>query len=588
MKNFKIAKIQQKLKNKNIDCLIINRTDEFLNEYIPQDAERLFWATDFSGSAGRAIISQNNSNLFVDGRYTFQAKEQIDSGVISLLHLNDFYKELNKHLNKNKCVGLDPKLHSIEEVNKIIELTNKNETKLHFTNPNLIDELWIDKPERKYSSIFDHPINYAGIETSDKVDQFIQELKNNNLESYFLSSLDSIAWLLNLRGDDILHTPLAFAYCFISIESKPILYVCVEKLNVDLKIRLSKFLTLEPIEKIHNIFNNLRQNLKIGFDYKNTSYFFYNLALKNKHTPSNLQNPCLIPKALKNETELEGSRRAHIRDGVSITKFLCWLKNHQSVETENEISVANKLLSFRKSNDLFHSISFEPISAIGKNAALPHYRADKNNPIALKNNCIYLSDSGGQYYDGTTDITRTIILGEPDREQIDRFTRVLKGHINLSSHTFPKGTKGTDIDYLARKSLQEIDCDYDHGTGHGIGSFLSVHEAPQRISKKTMFESIELLPGMILSNEPGYYKEGEYGIRIENILVVKDDKENKLKFENLSWAPIDIDLIDPNMLNDNELVWVNEYHQKVYEKLSNFLNLEEKRWLQEVTMPLKL
>mgnify|MGYP001317074359 CR=1 FL=1 len=393
MKNFKIAQIQQNLKNKNIDSLIINRTDEFLNEYIPQDAERLFWATDFSGSAGRAIISQNKANLFVDGRYTFQAKEQIDGGAISLLHLNDFSKELNKHFNKSKCVALDPKLHSIEEVNKIIELANKNETKLHFTNPNLIDELWIDKPKRKHSSIFDHPINYAGIETLNKVEQFIQEIKNNHLDSYFLSSLDSIAWLLNLRGDDILHTPLAFAYLFISVEYKPVLYVCIEKLNKDLKTRLNEFLTLEPIEKIDNIFNNLRKNLKIGFDYKNTSYFFYNLALENNHTPSNLQNPCLIPKAIKNETELEGSRQAHIRDGVSITKFLCWLKNHQSVETENEISAANKLLSFRESNDLFHSISFESISAIGKNAALPHYRANKNNPVALKNNCIYLSDS---------------------------------------------------------------------------------------------------------------------------------------------------------------------------------------------------
>ena len=586
MKNLKIAKIQQKLKEKNIDLLIINRTDEFLNEYIPLDAERLFWATDFSGSAGRAIISQNSSNLFVDGRYTFQAKEQIDDSVISLLHLNDFSKELNNHIDKNKCVALDPKLHSIEEVNKIIKLANKNETKLHFTNPNLIDELWTDKPERKYSSIFDHSINYAGIDTSNKVDQFIQELKKYNLDSYFLSSLDSIAWLLNLRGDDILHTPLAFAYLLISVESKPVLYVCIEKLNTDLKIRLSKFLTLEPIEKIENIFNNLTKNLKIGFDYKNTSYFFYNLALNNNHTPSNLQNPCLIPKAIKNDTELEGSRKAHIRDGVSITKFLCWLKNHQSVETENEISVANKLLSFRESNDFFHSISFESISAIGKNAALTHYRADKNNPVALKNNCIYLSDSGGQYYDGTTDITRTIILGEPDREKIDRFTRVLKGHINLSTHTFPKGTKGTDIDYLARKSLQDIDCDYDHGTGHGIGSFLSVHEAPQRISKKSMFPSAELLPGMILSNEPGYYKEGEYGIRIENINIVKEDKENELKFENISWAPIDRDLIDPDMLNDKELDWINVYHQKVYENLSKFLTQEEQLWLQEVTMPL--
>ncbi len=586
MKNLKIAKIQKKLKNNKIDSLIINRTDEFLNEYIPPDAERLFWVTDFSGSAGRAIINQNNSNLFVDGRYTFQAKEQIDDSVISLLHLKDYSKELNKQFNKNKCVALDPKLHSIEEVNKIIQLANNNETKLHFTNPNLIDELWEDKPERNYSIIFDHPINFAGIDASNKVDQLIEILKNNNLDSYFLSSLDSIAWLLNLRGDDILYTPLTFAYLFISVETKPILYLCTKKLNIDLKNRLSNFLFIESIEKIENIFNNSTKNLKIGFDYKNTSYFFYNLALKNNHIPSNLENPCLIPKATKNETELEGSRKAHIRDGVSITKFLCWLKNHQNVEKENEISVANKLLSFRKLNDLFHSISFDSISAIGKNAALPHYRADKNNPVALKNNCIYLSDSGGQYYDGTTDITRTIILGEPNREQIDRFTRVLKGHINLSSYIFPKGTKGSDIDYLARKSLKEIDCDYDHGTGHGIGSFLSVHEAPQRISKKSMFPSVELLPGMILSNEPGYYKEGEYGIRIENIIVVKEVKENELKFENISWAPIDRDLIDSSMLNHKELDWINSYHKKVYENLAKFLTLEEKDWLQNVTRPL--
>ena len=585
MRNFKIAKIQQQLKDKEIDALIINRTDEFLNEYIPPDAERLSWVTDFSGSAGRAIINQNTSSLFVDGRYTFQAKEQIDKDMISLLHWNHFDEELRKNFEKNKCVALDPMLHSIEEVNKIIELADKNKTKLYFTKSNLIDEVWIDKPERKYSVIFNHPINYAGTDASNKVDQFVKELKSNNLDSYFLSSLDSIAWLLNLRADDILHTPLAFSYLFISVESKSVLYISVEKLNNDLKNRLSNFLILKPIEDIKHVFKNLSKNLKIGLDYKNTSYFFYDLAVNNNLQPSNLQNPCLIPKATKNKTELDGSRNAHIRDGVSITKFLYWLKNHHNVEEENEISVANKLLSFRKQNDLFHSISFDSISAIGKNAALPHYRADKNNPVSLNNNSIYLSDSGGQYYDGTTDITRTIILGEPSSEQIDRFSRVLKGHINLSTHIFHRGTKGTDIDYLARKSLQDINCDYDHGTGHGIGSFLSVHEAPQRISKKNMFPSVELLPGMILSIEPGYYKEGAYGIRIENIVIVQEEG-NELKFENISWAPIDRDLIDSKLFNKKELDWVNSYHQKVYKKLSKFLEPEEKNWLHKVTKPL--
>ena len=303
--------------------------------------------------------------------------------------------------------------------------------------------------------------------------------------------------------------------------------------------------------------------------------------MQNNHKGVSLENPCLLPKATKNLIELEGSKKAHIRDGVSITKFLYWLKNHKNIETETEISVARKLLDFRKSNDLFHSVSFDTISAIGKNAALPHYRADITNPIKMKKNSIYLSDSGGQYLDGTTDITRTIILGNPTHEQKDRFTRVLKGHIRLSSHVFAKGTKGTDIDYLARESLQEIGCDYDHGTGHGIGSFLSVHEAPQRISKKTMFPSVELLGGMILSNEPGYYKENEYGIRIENIIIVQEESKDLFKFENISWAPIDRDLINTEMLNKDELKWINGYHKSVYDKLSEFLTIKEKNWLQK-------
>ena len=583
-KNINILTIQKKLKEKNIDCLIVNRTDEFLNEYIAQDSERLFWATNFSGSAGQAIITQDKSYLFVDGRYTVQSKEQVDENVITLLHHNDFLSHLSKNFKKEKCIALDPKLHSIQDVIKFIELAEKNEAKLYFTKSNLIDELWHNKPKRKYGKIFDHPISFAGVDSSKKLDDFIKILKKNNLDSYFLSSLDSIAWLLNLRGSDILHTPLAFAYLFLNVKNKPVLYLSINNLNLDLKLRLSNFLILKPITEIDDVFKNINTNSRIGFDYKNTSYYFYQLA--NSHIISSLENPCMFPKATKNSTEIDGSKKAHIRDAVSVTKFIFWLKTHENIEEETEISVADKLFNFRKSNDLFHSVSFDSISAIGKNAALPHYRTDINNPIPMKKNCIYLSDSGGQYFDGTTDITRTVILGTPNTEQKDRFTRVLKGHINLSKHTFQKGTKGNDIDYLARESLQKIGCDYDHGTGHGIGSFLSVHEGPQRISKKSMFPSIELLPGMIISNEPGFYKESEYGIRIENIVIVKEINKDLLKFENISWAPIDRDLIEAELLNEKELQWINEYHHLVYQKISHFLNLEEKSWLQKVTKPL--
>ena len=586
MNNIKIKKIQNKLKEKNINTLIINRTDEFLNEYISADSERLLWATDFSGSAGRAIVSQNAATLFVDGRYTFQAKEQIDTSQISIEHLNDFSEKLSGNFIKNECLALDPRLHSIEETLKYADLSVKSETKLYFTEDNLIDELWDNKPIRNYGLVFDHPKNFAGIESSKKLEHVIETLDKNNLGAYFLSSLDSIAWLLNLRGSDILNTPLAFAFLLISLDDKPVLYVKIDMVEPVLKARLAKYINIEPIEKIKEVFNDLKHQTKIGFDFKNSSYFFYDLAIKKNCVPSHLENPCLIPKASKNAVELEGARKAHIRDGVSVTKFLYWLKNHQNIENENEISAAAKLFSFRNSNDLFHSISFDTISAIGKNSALPHYRYDKNNPIPLKKNTIYLFDSGGQYYDGTTDITRTVILGKPTKEQKEMFTRVLKGHISLSTHTFPKNTKGTDIDYLARASLQEIGCDYDHGTGHGIGSFLSVHEAPQRISKKNMFPSVDLLPGMILSNEPGFYKEGEYGIRIENILIVKEENENLFNFENISWAPIDKDLIESSLLNSNDLKWLNNYHQTVFDKLSIFLTAEEKLWLQKVTLPL--
>ncbi len=586
MKNIKIKKIQNKLKDKNIHALIINRTDEFLNEYISPDSERLFWATGFSGSAGRAIVSQNSASLFVDGRYTFQAREQVDSNQISLEHLNDFSKKLSAYFIKNEYLALDPKLHSIEETLKYIDLAAKNETKLYFTEDNIIDELWDDKPKRNYGFVFDHPKNFAGIESSEKLTNVIKTLDKNNLDAYLLSSLDSIAWLLNIRGSDIINTPLAFAYLLISPKDKPILYIKLDVVEPILNKRLTNYINIEPIEKIKDVFNDLEDNSKIGLDFKASSYFFYDLSIKKNCAPVHHENPCLIPKATKNAIELQGARKAHIRDGVSVTKFLYWLKNHPNIENENEDSAANKLFSFRKKNDLFHSVSFDTISAIGKNAALPHYRYDKNKPIPLKKNSIYLFDSGGQYFDGTTDITRTVILGKANKEQKEMFTRVLKGHINLSKHTFPEKTKGTDIDYIARASLKEIGCDYDHGTGHGIGSFLSVHEAPQRISKKNMFPSVDLLTGMILSNEPGYYKEGEYGIRIENILIVNKENENLLGFENISWAPIDRDLIEPLLLSSHEVKWLNDYHQTVFDKLSTLLNADEKLWLQEVTLPL--
>ena len=579
--------LQTKLADKNIDLFIINRSDEFLNEYISPYAERLKFITNFSGSAGKVIVLQNEAHLYVDGRYTFQAKDQINNDGIKLKHIKTYWDDLKKFINKQTLkIAIDPKLHSVKEIQKIEKYILNTSSTIKFLDSNIIDTIWINKPKIKFTNIFDHPIKFSGKNRIDKLNDCINFLKNKNIDHYLVTGLDNIAWLLNIRADDILHTPLVFSYLLISKSHKPSLYIKKEKLNYKLKLELEKIINIYSIDNIENIFFEIKKNEIVGLDFSTTTYFFLKLLKKNNKNYKDLLNPLILNKAIKNPTEQSGAINANLRDGVSITRFIYWLKNQKDISSINEISSSNYLKNLRVNNELFYSLSFDTISAFGKNAALPHYRVNELSNASFKKDNIYLVDSGGQYYDGTTDITRTIILGNANEEQKDRFTRVLKGHIAISSHIFAKGTKGTDIDYLARESLQEINCDYDHGTGHGIGSFLSVHEAPQRIAKKSMFESVELFPGMIISNEPGYYKLNEYGIRIENLVLVKENDDHLLFFENLSWCPIDIDLIDKNLLNKKELEWINKYHSNVYIKLNSFLNQKEKKWLKLVTEPL--
>ena len=582
-----LLNLQSKLKDKKIDLLIVNRSDEFLNEYISPYAERLQFISNFSGSAGKAIVLQNEAYLYVDGRYTFQAKEQINENEIQSKHLKSFWEDLKTYVSKKSCtIAVDPKLHSIREIQKIQEYILNTSSNIIFLESNIIDSIWKNKPSIKYSNIFDHPIQYSGVDRVEKLINFKKIFKEKNIDHYLVTGLDNIAWLLNIRADDILYTPLVYAYLLISQNEKPSLYINEDKINIQLKSEIEKNINICSINNIENIFSNIINNDLVGLDFSATTYYFLSLLEKKNIKYKDITNSCILTKAIKNQVEQTGACNANLRDGVSITRFIYWLKNEMDINTANEILASNYLKSLRVNNKLFHSLSFDTISAFGKNAALPHYRVDKDSNTKFKMNNIYLVDSGAQYYDGTTDITRTIIIGTASDEQKDRFTRVLKGHIALSSYVFKKGTKGTDIDYLARKSLNEINCDYDHGTGHGIGSFLSVHEAPQRIAKKSMFESVELIPGMILSNEPGYYKLNEYGIRIENLILVKEDSNNNLYFENLSWCPIDKDLIKKNLLDQKEIDWVNNYHSKVYTCLYESLSSKELEWLKEATKPL--
>ncbi len=582
-----LSNLQLILKDNKIDILIINRSDEFLNEYISPYAERLKFVTNFSGSAGKAIILQNEAYLYVDGRYTFQAKEQINENEIKSKHLNLFWEDLKNYISiAKRKIAVDPKLHSIKEIQKIHKNLTNTSSKIEFLESNIIDLIWKNKPNIKYSNIFDHPVKYAGEDRVIKLINFKKYLKTKNIDYYLTSGLDNIAWLLNIRGDDILYTPLVYAYLLISQNEKPSLYINKNKINDQLKIEIEKNVDIYSINNIKNIFSNIKKNNIVGLDFSTTSYYFLTLLQNKNINYVDTDNFCVLSKAVKNKIEQTGALKANLRDGVSLTRFIYWLKNLIDINCTDEIIASNHLESLRVNNELFHSLSFDTISAFGKNAALPHYRVNKVSNSKFEKDGIYLVDSGAQYYDGTTDITRTIILGTPSEEQKDRFTRVLKGHIALSNHVFKKGTKGTEIDYLARQSLNEIGCDYDHGTGHGIGSFLSVHEAPQRIAKKSMFDSIELIPGMLLSNEPGYYKLNEYGIRIENLILVKEKSNDQLYFENISWCPIDRDLIKKDLLKLEEINWLNNYHFNVYHKLKNFVNDKEKEWLKNVTEPL--
>ena len=578
-----LQKIQNYLIENNISLLIVNRTDEFLNEYIAPYAERLEWISNFSGSAGRAIIQQNKAFIFIDGRYTFQAHKQVDAQYFDIEHLKDYWKYLENNIEINSRIGIDPTLHSISEIKKIEELVKKKKSFVKYLEKNPIDNLWNDQPSYPQSQAFIHKEKYAGKFSIDKLGNLQSILKSSSIDHYILTSLDSIAWLLNIRGNDILHIPLILSFAIVPRSGKIELFVDDGKIT-SIKKKLQDIVNFHSFNDIEDylITNN---NSVIGMDEDRTVYNFSKICNDNNLSIKYLPDPCVYPKAQKNSTELSGARNANIRDGLSITRFLYWLKNEMNINKTDEIKAADYLYDLRQNNDLFYSLSFDTISAIDEHAALPHYRVTHETNLSFRDNSIYLVDSGAQYLDGTTDITRTIILGEPTEEQKDRFTRVLKGHIAIASATFEVKTKGSTLDPLARKSLQDIGCDYDHGTGHGIGSFLSVHEGPQRIAKSQGLSDGEIREGMILSNEPGFYKKEEYGIRTENLIVAYKKTDITLGFETISWAPIDIDLIDINILSSDEIIWLNNYHQKVYEKLSDKLDVGEREWLKKVTSP---
>jgi len=550
------------MEKESLAALLIPRTDEFQGEYIAPCSERLKWLTGFTGSAGFAVITKDKAAFFTDGRYTLQAKEQIPT----------FYELYNtaqktpaewitENLSKDEKVGYDPWLFTEVQLHRF-------ERPLVPLKSNPIDSLWMDRPLPPKDFIRLHSLKYAGESDERKRKRISAALKTDHV---LITACDSIAWLLNIRGNDIPHTPIVHSVCLLHKDGSYDLFVDLDKMNGQVFNHLKE--GKGRAVDIHQLLHHLQKmDGSCQVDPQTTPLIMIQ-TLKETGIPLvRERDPCILPKALKNEVELQGAIDAHIQDGLALCRFFEWLENQPLHGETTELSAAQKLYEFRKGGQHFEDLSFGTISAFGSHGAIIHYQVTSESDIPLARDGLYLVDSGGQYLTGTTDVTRTIALGTPTGEQKDRYTRVLKGHIALATTIFPEGTTGAQLDAFARQYLWEVGRDYDHGTGHGVGSYLSVHEGPQNISKRWI--DVPLKPGMILSNEPGYYKEGEYGIRIENLVRVIEIPNLKgfYGFETLTLAPFDMKLIDNALLTQKEKEWIEMYHERILKVLGCLLS----------------
>ncbi len=559
----KIKRLRKEIKRYGLDGYIIPKNDEFFGEYVPDFKDRLKFISNFSGSYGFALVTKDQNFLFVDGRYTLQAK--IQSG--SYFKIIVIPKRLPKHILNNKKIkiGFDPKLHTEKNINYFFK---NNSSKLIPIKENLVDKLdnkYAKSRVKKFYRIKDED---AGQVSSKKISQLLKILAKKTIEIQFISSSENVAWLLNLRGNDSNFAPIPNCYLIIDKNKNIYLFCDLKKINKNLKKSL-KFLQIVNIKFLGAFLENIH-NKKVLIDETTCSFFYQNI-LSNQNTVIKEVDPIYHLKSIKNKTEIRNTIKSHIFDGVALTKFLFWLKKNFNERKVTEISAQEKLLYFRKKCKFFKFLSFPTISGSGPNGSIIHYKASKKSNRVLRSGDLYLVDSGGQYNFGTTDVTRTISLNNNEKKLREIFTRVLKGHIDVVNFKLKKNTTGSLIDKKARSHLKKVNLDYPHGTGHGVGYFLNVHEGPQAISKGNM---IKIKEGMILSNEPGYYEKNKFGIRIENLIRVKRSRNN-LKFENLTLVPIDKSLIEKKLLNNQEVKWLNDYHQNVFVNLKKFMSKKE-------------
>lgn len=587
----RIAALRELIAAAKLDAILIPRADEYQGEYIPASADRLRFVTAFTGSAGFAVVGREKAALFTDGRYGVQARAEVDTSIfeISMLPRLRLDEWLRQAFPTGAVIGFDAKLHTIAEIERLEQGLKPNGFKFKATPRNLVDRLWgAERPKPPAAPALPHALSYAGQSAEDKLANLQKDLSDARQDALVLTLTDSIAWLFNLRGGDVPHNPVVLVYAIVPKSGKAELFVDAAKINKETKQHLSGVAKIAKPETLAFRLKDLRSaGRKVRLDPVHTPYWFAQQLGRTSVVRGS--DPVIALKAIKNATEIEGARAAHRRDGAAVCRFLAWLDEHAVDGSVDEITAVSTLEAFRRETGLLKEISFASISGSGPHGAIVHYRVTQATNRNLQPGELFLIDSGAQYDDGTTDITRTVAIGDPSAEMRRRFTRVLQGHIAIATARFPKGTRGLDLDPFARRALWADGCDFDHGTGHGIGSYLCVHEGPQSISRAG--QAI-LQPGMLISNEPGYYKEGAYGIRIENVVLVtpphmpKGGDRAMMAFETITLAPIDRRLIDASLMSTPEREWLNAYHARVAREISPLLDLATRRWLKAATAPI--
>lgn len=587
----RVTALRDWLSQQGLDALIVPHEDEYLGEYVPAHNERLHWLTGFTGSAGAAVITRDNAAIFVDGRYTVQVGKQVPAELFEYRHLieNPYLAWLKQALPAGSKIGYDPRMH---RANWLTTAQTTLGSTLHLvaTEHNAIDQLWDDRPQPVVSAMRLMGNELVGISSSEKRRTIADILTKKSIDSAILTELDSICWLLNIRGLDVSRLPVLLSHAIIHADASVDFFLDPNRLATGFAEHVGPGVRVHAPETLQSRLEALRGQ-RVLVDPA-TSNAWFTLVLQNAGAQLVTDaDPCLLPKAAKNATEVAGMKACHIRDGAAMAKFLTWLDNEvKAGRLHNEAVLSDKLQSLRELDPTLADLSFDTISAAGSNAAMCHYNhINQSEPGQLSMNSLYLVDSGGQYSDGTTDITRTIAIGDISDEMKQQFTLVLKGHIALATARFPPGTCGHQLDALARQHLWANGYDYDHGTGHGVGHFLNVHEGPQRISK--VYNPVALRPGMVVSNEPGYYRADGFGIRIENLELVTEFTTqgdfSVLGFQSLTRCPIDVRAINVNMLTKPELKWLNQYHQTVWQEVSPLVEGDVKAWLQQATQPLQ-